>query len=129
MGWFCGLMEKVGLNMKILKPAGGDKIRVEKIIGMNISDLREALSVAPHLDFILFDACFMQSVEVLYELKEYANYIIGSPTEIPAPGAPYQKVVPAMLSNTTTAVGIGKAYFEFYVALSPPVYGSHCIIP
>lgn len=81
---------------------------------MNIFDLREALSVAPHLDFILFDACFMQSVEVLYELKEYANYIIGSPTEIPAPGAPYQKVIPAMLSSTTTAVGIGKAYFDFY---------------
>lgn len=81
---------------------------------MNISDLRKVLSVTPHLDFILFDACFMQSVEVLYELKEYADYIIGSPTEIPAPGAPYQKVVPAMFANTATAIGIGKAYFEFY---------------
>ena len=29
---------------------------------MNISDLHEALSVAPHFDFMLFDACYMQSV-------------------------------------------------------------------
>ncbi len=33
---------------------------------MNIPDLNEALSVAPHFDFILFDACYMQSVEVVY---------------------------------------------------------------
>ena len=27
---------------------------------MNIPDLNEALSVAPHFDFILFDACYMR---------------------------------------------------------------------
>lgn len=56
----------------------------------------------------------MQSVEVVYELKEHADYIIGSPTEIPAPGAPYQKVVPAMFANNASATDIAKAYFEFY---------------
>lgn len=81
---------------------------------MNIPDLHAALTVAPHFDFILFDACFMQSVEVAYELKDRADYIIGSPTEIPAPGAPYQKVVPAMFANTATAIEIAKAYFDFY---------------
>ena len=62
---------------------------------MDISELKDVLRNAPHLSFLLFDACFMQSVEVVYELKEHADYIIGSPTEIPAPGAPYQKVVPS----------------------------------
>lgn len=81
---------------------------------MNIPDLHEALSVAPHFDFIFFDACFMQSIEVIYELKEHADYIISSPTEIPAPGAPYQKVIPAMFTNKSSAVDIAKAYFEFY---------------
>lgn len=33
MGWFYGPMEKGGLNIRILKLVGGDKIRVEKIIG------------------------------------------------------------------------------------------------
>lgn len=81
---------------------------------MDISDLNNALSAAPHLDFILFDACFMQSVEVIYELKERTNYIISSPTEIPGPGAPYQKVVPAMFANNTPEIAIAKAYFDYY---------------
>lgn len=81
---------------------------------MDISELNDVLHSIPHLSFLLFDACFMQSVEVVYELKGHADYIIGSPTEIPAPGAPYQKVVPAMFANAETAIAIGKAYFEFY---------------
>lgn len=81
---------------------------------MDISELKDVLRNAPHLSFLLFDACFMQSVEVVYELKEHADYIIGSPTEIPAPGAPYQKVVPAMFANNASATDIAKAYFEFY---------------
>ena len=31
---------------------------------MNISEFVEILKSAPHFDFILFDACFMQAVEV-----------------------------------------------------------------
>ena len=81
---------------------------------MDISELKDVLRNAPHLSFLLFDACFMQSVEVVNELKEHADYIIGSPTEIPAPGAPYQKVVPAMFANNASATDIAKAYFEFY---------------
>lgn len=85
---------------------------------MNLSDLNDVLRNTPHLNFLLFDACFMQSVEVAYELKAHADYIIGSPTEIPAPGVPYQKVVPAMFANDASAAGIAKAYFEFYAVKS-----------
>lgn len=63
---------------------------------MNISEFVEILETAPHFDFILFDACFMQSVEVAYELRDYTDYCIGSPTEIPGPGASYDELVPAM---------------------------------
>ena len=65
---------------------------------MNISEFVEILKSAPHFDFILFDACFMQAVEVAYELRDYTDYCIGSPTEIPGPGASYDAVVPAMFS-------------------------------
>lgn len=37
----------------------------------------------PRFDFILFDACFGQTVEVAYELRNCTDYVIGSPTEIP----------------------------------------------
>lgn len=81
---------------------------------MNISELAAVLDEAPHLDFLLFDACFMQSIEVAYELRAYADYFISSPTEIPAPGAPYDKVVPAMFYKDDFARKIGEAYISTY---------------
>ena len=87
---------------------------------MNISEFAEILSTAPHFDFILFDACFMQSIEVAYELRSYTDYFIGSPTEIPGPGAPYDEVVPAMFAADNAAVGIATAYYAPYAILYNP---------
>ena len=52
---------------------------------MEIADVAAALDDFPRLDFILFDACFMQAVEVAYELRHVAKYIASSPAEIPNP--------------------------------------------
>lgn len=82
---------------------------------LNITDIASVLSSLPHLEFILFDACFGQAIEVAYELRQYADYVIGSPTEIPGPGAPYNEVVPAMFKATNVGVEIGEAYYKPYV--------------
>ena len=84
---------------------------------LNISDIAAILSEFPRFDFILFDACFGQTVEVAYELRNCTDYVIGSPTEIPGPGAPYESVVPAMFKGTNVGVEIGKAYYEPYEKL------------
>lgn len=84
---------------------------------MNISEFAEILQVAPHFDFILFDACFMQSVEVAYELRDFTDYLIASPTEIPGPGASYGEVVPAMFSAEDAAIHTARAYYEPYAAM------------
>lgn len=81
---------------------------------MNVSDLRAVLEVAPHFDYIFFDACFMESVEVAYELRDCSDYLISSPTEIPGPGAPYQDVVPAMFAKGNVSVKIADAYYSYY---------------
>jgi len=81
---------------------------------LNITDLREVLEDAPHLEFILFDACYMQTIEVAYELRNCADYIIGSPSEIPGPGAPYQKVVPFFFHSSDPAGNIASAYYDYY---------------
>ena len=84
---------------------------------MDIKGLNEALKSAPHLDFLLFDACFMQSLEVAYELKDKADFMLGSPTEIPGPGAPYQFVVPALFQNNkSVAFDVAEAYYDYYAA-------------
>lgn len=82
---------------------------------MDIDEFREVLSkVGKHLDFILFDACYMQSVEVAYELRNNVDYLIGSPTEIPGPGAPYDELLPSLFAKNNVAVNIANAYFTPY---------------
>lgn len=83
---------------------------------MNLSDFKEILATAPHLDFLMFDACFMQSIEVAYELRDYADYVIASPTETPGPGAPYDAIMP-YLAQVGASAAMAGAYFEAYNAL------------
>lgn len=81
---------------------------------MNIADLVTILKSAPHFDFILFDACFMQSIEVAYAVRNYTDYYIGSPTEIPGPGARYDILVPAMFAEGDVALKTATAYYTPY---------------
>ena len=79
-----------------------------------IPELAEVLKKAPKkLDFIMFDACFMMSIEAAYELRNCANYMIASPTETPGPGGPYTQLVPSMFSSDA-AKQIADTYFKFY---------------
>ena len=79
---------------------------------MNISELKWAIDQVFHLDYILFDACFMQSIEVLYELRNSADFIIGSPAEIPGNGAPYNQIMEELCAGD--AVGIADKYYKYY---------------
>lgn len=82
---------------------------------MDIDKLHEVLKdISYHLDFLFFDACYMQSIEVAYELKDFADYFIGSPTEIPGPGAPYQRVMPFLFAKLDAAVRIAESYYGYY---------------
>ena len=81
---------------------------------MDIADIAEALSMFPKLEFILFDACFMQGIEVAYDLRHVAKFIVGSPAEIPAPGAPYHRIVKPMFANPFRATKIAEEYFKAY---------------
>lgn len=80
---------------------------------MNLSDFKQIVDQAPHFDFIMFDACFMQSIEVAYELHDYTDYYIASPTETPGPGAPYDVILPYMAQKGASAA-LADAYFQIY---------------
>lgn len=67
---------------------------------INIPSLAKVLESLPHrLKFIFADCCNFQCVETAYELRNSAEYIIGSPAETPVIGAPYDKIVPYMFSS------------------------------
>ena len=67
-----------------------------------------------HFDFILFDACFMASIEVFYELRNTTDYIIASPTEVLATGFPYKDILTDMLSATVNYQKIAQKYIAFF---------------
>ena len=86
---------------------------------MNLADFKQIVAQAHHLDFLMFDACFMQSIEVAYELREYADYYIASPTETPGPGAPYDAILPYIAQKGASAA-LADAYFNVYAELYVP---------
>ena len=44
-------------------------------------------------EYLLFDACFMSSIEALYDLRNVTDYLMASPTEVLADGFPYKEIV------------------------------------
>lgn len=81
---------------------------------INIPDMAKVLSKFPKTEFIMFDACFMQSIEVAYELGKYTNYIIASPAEIPAWGAPYQDLAKPLYADTFRPSEVIDTYHSYY---------------
>lgn len=81
---------------------------------MEIEALAEVLQQFPKLEFLMFDACFMQSIEVAWTLRNCAKYIIASPAEIPGPGAPYERILTPMFEQTCNVEGIIDEYFHCY---------------
>lgn len=84
------------------------------------TDFAAALSDAGFKpEYILFDNCYMSSVEVAYELKDVAHYIIASPTEIMSYGFPYAQCCNYLLGNVDYR-GVVDAFMSYYSSSSSP---------
>jgi hypothetical protein len=79
---------------------------------MEITDLAEALT--ENLDFIIFDACLMSGIEVLYQLRNKAKIIIASPTETLVAGFPYEKTIPILLTSSPNYGELALVFMEHY---------------
>lgn len=80
---------------------------------MEITELREALPDNVS-DYIIFDACYMSSIEVAYELRHKTKYILGSSAEVMAEGFPYTITIPALLANGELEERLKNAAESFY---------------
>lgn len=65
---------------------------------MEIPALSKALANT-HYEYILFDACFMSSIEALYDMRKNTNYIIASSAEVLGTGFPYQEIIPLLFRS------------------------------
>ena len=80
---------------------------------MEIDELEEALP--DHVfDFIMFDACYMASTEVAYALRDKADYILASPTEVLGEGFPYKLIIGNFFTETADLQQIAESFYNYY---------------
>lgn len=65
------------------------------------------------MEYILFDDCYMSSIEVAYELKDVADYLIASTCEVMAYGMPYATMGSHLL-GTPDYKAVCDDFYEFY---------------
>lgn len=65
-------------------------VRMDEKNQIHETDIKDLANAIPmHLNYIIFDACYMGAVEVACQLRSVCNYFIGSATEIPDSGFDY----------------------------------------
>ncbi|GHU58752.1 clostripain [Bacteroidia bacterium] len=81
----------------------------------NYMELTAFAEAIPYkLDFIIFDACFMGSVEVCYELKDKADYIVASPAEIVSPGFVYSTMAQHLFQPQPDLTAVARDFFDYF---------------
>lgn len=86
---------------------------------MNIPSMSRAIANAmggEKLTFVFGDCCNFNCIETDYELRNVADYVIGSPAEIPEPGAPYHLIVPDLFNTSENFYrSIIDHYYNYYL--------------
>ena len=86
----------------------------------DISTLSSAIeNTGVKMGYILFDDCYMSSIEVAYELKDVADYLIASTCEVMAYGMPYTTMGKHLL-GTPDYKAVCDDFHEFYSNYSVP---------
>ena len=68
---------------------------------INYTAMANVFSQLPaKFDVIIGDICLLQCVEIAYELRNYTNYIVGAPSEVPGYGLPYDSVIKYMFGSS-----------------------------
>ena len=85
--------------------------------------LAEAIALTgTKMGFILFDDCYMSSIEAAYDLRHAADYIIACPTEVMADGMPYA-TIGAHLLGTPDYGAVCQGFISHYSSSGYP-YGT-----
>ena len=88
---------------------------------MELKDL--AAAIPYKLDYIMFDACLMATVEVAWALRDVCSYLAVSPCEIPAAGFNYKTLAEHLLKPETPDLkSVCMDYFAAYE--NDSIYGA-----
>lgn len=83
---------------------------------INLPDMVEAMeTLEKPFDFILFDACYMGTMEVAYEFRHVADYQISSVMEVPAYGFPYDYFLGDLYKGTVEGYkNVCQSFVDYY---------------
>jgi hypothetical protein len=95
-----------------LKAVIQDKGADEAYNYMELSDFANAIPYK--LDFLIFDACFMGSVEICYELKDKTDYIVASPAEVLAQGFVYSTIMQHLFKPEADLTAVARDFYEYH---------------
>ena len=80
----------------------------------DITTLAEGIADAGiKMEYILFDDCYMSTIEVAYDLRYVTDYLIGSTCEIMAYGMPYS-IIGKNLMGEPNYQAICDGFYSFY---------------
>lgn len=114
------------IEMRFSEGDGPSFTRATKYIGqddnksLELWNLRKVFEQCPHMDYMLFDACFMGMAEVAYELQDVTDYIFAPINEIMGAGFPYASMIPALSECTekkeleSSLIKLVDAYSTYY---------------
>ncbi len=84
---------------------------------IDICDFADAIPM--HLDYLIFDACLMGTVEIAYQLRNVCDYIVFSPAEVIATGFVYKTLPLNLLCQPgPDLLAVANEYYERYEAMS-----------
>jgi hypothetical protein len=87
---------------------------IDKGKKMNNADLALAL-IGQDMDFLYFDCCYMSCVEVAYQMRDVTKTFVGSVTELPADGMPYDQTLKYFFKEDgADLVGAARTTYEYY---------------
>lgn len=82
---------------------------------LDITELASVLEALPfRFDYLIFDDCFMASIETLYDLRHAIDYVVASPCEIMAAGFPYDRILPHLFDDEELRPQLGEICREFW---------------
>lgn len=86
-------------------------------------DITELADAIPEdcFDFIWFDCCYMGNIEVAYQLRNKAKYMVGYPTEVWGTGMPYQNTLQYIAGSDPDLIKASDVFADYYVKQSLPV--------
>ncbi len=97
---------------------------------INIPELAATLEevFADNLDFVLFDACMMETAEVCYELRNAVHYCIASVMETPQPGYPYHRILADLYKDEIDFDKVCDAIIAFNQEAENTNWGTYAVV-